>query len=228
MKLRKQTSKPLGIGKNSDSSEYLSEEDFTLEFGAYSKEKFAKVNEEYRSGQKLINIHATGMCFAAAVKVVEEINRDLYEIVCSGRLMSYRMVRKFVVDYLQLDDFANLLYAAFKAPLDDIFYQPRDSDDWKLLDAHTKLYEIENQDKYQWQLRFLMNSLVATGSASFKMMEQESLVAKGWSGLTHGAYYRVMKEEGSTQFRFWIAENRHDYKKMLTFFNVQNESKMVK
>ena len=149
-------------------------------------------------------------------------------MVTSGKLMSYRMVRKFVVDYLQLDDFSTVLYAAFQAPDDDIFYQSRDSDDWKLLDQHTKMYEIENQEKYQWQLRFLMNSIVATGSAAFKMMEEESLVKKGWSGITHGAYYRVMKEEGSAQFRYWIAENRHDYKKMLTFFNIQNESKMVK
>ena len=53
------------------------------------------------------------MMFAAAVRVLEEINRDLYEIVSSGKLMSYRMVRKFVVDYLQLDDFATVCYAAF-------------------------------------------------------------------------------------------------------------------
>ena len=73
-----------------------------------------------------------------------------------------------------------------------------------------------------------MNSLVASGSTAFKMMEDESLISKGFIGLTHGAYYRIMKEEGSAQFRYWIAENRHDHVKMLTFFNMQNESEMVK
>ena len=73
-----------------------------------------------------------------------------------------------------------------------------------------------------------MNNIVSSGSAAFKMMEEEGgIVAKGWTGATRGAYYRVMKEEGSAQFRFWIAENRHDHKKMLTFFNLQNESKIV-
>ena len=59
------------------------------------------------------------------------------------------------------------------------------------------------------------------------MMEKDGVMSKGFAGLTHGAYYRVMKEEGSAQFRFWIAENRHDHKPMLTFFNIQNDSKLV-
>ena len=129
----------------------------------------SSTNEEYKSGKKLVNIHATGMMFATASRIVEEVNRDLYEIVCAGKLMSYRMVRKFAVDYLQLDDFASTMYAAFQAPLDDIWYQPRDSEDWKLLDASTVTYEIENYEKYQWQLRFIVNSVVASGSAFWKM-----------------------------------------------------------
>ena len=112
--------------------------------------------------------------------------------------------------------------------MDDICYQKRDSEDWKLLDKNTRMHFIENPEKYQWQLRFLMNSIVASGSTAFTMMEKDGLLSKGFAGLTHGAYYRVMKEEGSAQFRFWIAENRHDHKKMLTFFNIQNESTMVK
>ena len=68
--------------------------------------------------------------FSCAAKVLEEVNRDLYEIVCSGQRMSYRMVRKFVVDYQQLDDFAMSCYAAMDAPKDDIFYQQKDSEDW--------------------------------------------------------------------------------------------------
>ena len=128
----------------------LTEEDFELDFDEYSTLKFDKINEEYRSGQKIINLHATGMMFACAARILEEVNRDLYEIVCSGKLMSYRMVRKFVVSYQQLNEFSIVCYSAFAAPMDDIFYQPRDSEDWKLLDAHTKINEIENQEKYQW------------------------------------------------------------------------------
>ena len=65
-----------------------------------------------------------------------------------------------------------------------------------------------------------MNNIMSSGSATFKMLDEEGLVAKGWAGATRGAYYRIMKEEGSAQFRFWISENRADHKKMLTFFNL--------
>lgn len=45
---------------------------------------------------------------------------------------------------------------------------------------------------------------------------------------THGAYYRLLKEEGSAQFRYWISQNKHDVKKMCTFFNLQNDNKLIK
>ena len=157
--------------------------------------------------------------FECAAKILEEVNRDLYEIVISGKYLSYRMVRKFVVDYLQLDDFAVTCYAAMQSPLDDIFYQAKDSEDWLLLNANMQFLKIENPERYQHQLRRLINNIVASGSAAWKMMEEESYLAKSWVGATHAAYYRVMKEEGSAQFRYWLSENKHDQKKILTFFN---------
>ena len=108
----------------SEYSDYLSPLNslYDLRFPEYEREKYEKINKDYRSGAKLINISATGIMFECAAKILEEVNRDLYEIVCSGKLMSYRMVRKFVVDYLQLDDFAVTCYAAMQTPYDDIFY----------------------------------------------------------------------------------------------------------
>ena len=58
-------------------------------------------------------------------------------------------------------------------------------------------------------------------------MEEENVLAKGWVAATHGAYYRVMNEEGSAQFRYWLSENKHDTKKILTFFNFQNDNKLA-
>ena len=74
----------------------------------------------------------------------------------------------------------------------------------------------------------MINNIVASGSAAWKMMEEEGYLAKGWVGATHAAYYRVMKEEGSAQFRYWLAENKHDHEKILAFFNFQNESEIAK
>lgn len=72
-----------------------------------------------------------------------------------------------------------------------------------------------------------MNNIVASGSSAWKMMEEEGLLAKGWVAATHGAYYRLMEQEGSAQFRYWLSENKHDTKKILSFFNFQNTNKLA-
>lgn len=42
-----------------------------------------------------------------------------------------------------------------------------------------------------------MNNILASGTSAWRMMEEEGIIAKGWVGATRGAYYRIMKEEGS-------------------------------
>jgi hypothetical protein len=65
-----------------------------------------------------------------------------------------------------------------------------------------------------------MNSIAAAGAAVFRAMEEKTLLKQGWQAATHGAYYRIMDEEGSAQFRYWISQNKHDVDKLLTFFNL--------
>ena len=65
----------------SNKSQLGKSEDYELDFITYEKSKYEKVNEEYMSGKKLINLHATGVLFACAASAIEEINRDLFEIV---------------------------------------------------------------------------------------------------------------------------------------------------
>mmetsp|Transcript_37179 Transcript_37179/g.48921 ORF Transcript_37179/g.48921 Transcript_37179/m.48921 type:complete len:139 (+) Transcript_37179:1217-1633(+) len=38
----------------------------------------------------------------------------------------------------------------------------------------------------------------------------------------------MMKEDGSLQFRYWVATRRHEYDRMLGFFNIISHSKRVK
>lgn len=73
-----------------------------------------------------------------------------------------------------------------------------------------------------------MDSIVAGGAAVFRSLEEDTLIKKGWQAATHGAYFRIMKDEGSAQFRYWISQNKNDAKKMCTFFNLQNDNKLVK
>ena len=54
-------------------------------------------------------------------RVIEEINRDLYNILKD--FVDFNIVRKFVVDYTMLDCAEMLLFSAFQACKNEIFYQ---------------------------------------------------------------------------------------------------------
>jgi hypothetical protein len=54
------------------------------------------------------------------------------------------------------------------------------------------------------------------------------VVKQWWHAATHGTYYRIVDGEGSAQFRYWISQNKHDVKKLCTFFNLQSDSKFIK
>ena len=69
-------------------------------------------------------------------------------MILQGKDMSYEAVRKFVVDFYMLEFADYVLYTAFTTPTDNLFCQPRDSDDWKLLDSVTTRYDLQNQSKY--------------------------------------------------------------------------------
>ena len=118
-------------------------------------------------------------------------------MIISGKDMTYSQVRKFVVDFYMLEMSDHVLYSAIKAKTDDIWFQSRESDDWKLLDDNTTSYEIYNPSKYQWQLRFLLNSVMASGASILNSMHSESAIYRSYIALTHGMYYRLMKQDGS-------------------------------
>ena len=118
-------------------------------------------------------------------------------MIISGREMTYSQVRKFVVDFYVLEMADFILYSAMKANTDDIWFQSRESDDWKLLDDNTTRYEVSNPSKYQWQLRFMLNNVMAGGASIINSMHSESALVRNYTVLTHGLYYRLMKQDAS-------------------------------
>lgn len=60
------------------------------------------------------------------VNILEEVCKDLNEIKGYGQefnlMIPFSLSRKFSVDVIMLDKAELMLYQAFKAPLDDIFY----------------------------------------------------------------------------------------------------------
>jgi hypothetical protein len=72
----------------------------------------------------------------------------VYQELKDNGKISYSSVRKFVVDYLQLDTADMILFAAFEAPIDDPFYLSEEHPDIKTLQKHITKIEIDNYEKY--------------------------------------------------------------------------------
>lgn len=90
---------------------------------------------------------------------------------------SYAQVRKFVVDYMQLDVAEIYLFTAFKAPKEEIFYLSENSETWRKLKECITEVKIINGDKYLWKLRFVLNSVCASGAAVFRGLEEDNIFA---------------------------------------------------
>ena len=121
-----------------------------------------------------------------------------------------------------------VLFGAFQAPSDDLFYLSEESDEWKEFKRTIVEVKVIDEAKYRWKLRFVLNSITASGAAIFRGLEEDNILIQGWHITTQATYYRINADEGSNQFRFWLATNKDDYKKMITFFNMQNNNKAVK
>jgi hypothetical protein len=198
------------------------EEIYDLKFLKYKAEDYQELNEKLLSGEVSINVSATVTVLKLIFNVLISIHSSLTEILAAGRHIPFRVVRRFAVETVMLDSMEIILYNACKTPKDDIFYLPEDHPDIVRLRKNTYEHTIETYPKYKWELTFTLNSVTAGGAAVFKALEQEGIINQGAHLATHGAYYRLLKDEGSAQFRYWISQNKHDYKKMLTFFNLQN------
>ena len=128
-----------------------------------------------------MNVSAVSAIYSCIIKAVSKVNDDLSQLVFTGKDMTFSTVRQFVVDFYVIELADYIIYSAMKAPTDDLFFQRRQSDDWKLIDANTTCYEISNEAKYQWQLRFMLNSLVAAGASLLNAMAKEGAAARGYT-----------------------------------------------
>lgn len=153
----------------------------------------------------MINIPATTVVLKVIASILNEIKPLLLSIAQSGLIIPFRLVRKFAVEAIMLDQVELILYNAFDAPKDDLFYLTEDHPDMVMIKANTVDHRIENYEKYTSQLKSTISSIAGGGAAIFKAVEQESFFKKSLSVATHGAYYRLLKEDGVAQFRYWIS-----------------------
>jgi hypothetical protein len=59
--------------------------------------------------------------------------------------------------------------------------------------------------KYRKELKSLISSITASGVAVFKATEQDGVLMQSIHAASAGIYYKLLKDEGSAQFRYWIS-----------------------
>lgn len=101
----------------------------------------------------------------------------IYEELKQGNPLQFTRVRKFVVDFLQLDTIEIVLFSAFEAPLTDPFYLNPEDAQMVCLKQHIETIEVDDYETYKWRLRFLLDTITASGAAVFRGLEQDNILA---------------------------------------------------
>lgn len=76
------------------------------------------------------------------INVLEEMSKELSEICSFGKMIPFRLARTFANNTINIQNAELVLYQAFSAPLDDIFYLSEDHPDLEMLRNNTFIHEI--------------------------------------------------------------------------------------
>lgn len=90
-------------------------------------------------------------------------------------------VKRFIVDFRQLDNCELYLFIAMKADPNHFLYQEQTSCEWRTLDKNIQTVEITDQAKYRKQLRTVMSLLQVEAASIFEgLSDSDSLLGQSW------------------------------------------------
>ena len=78
----------------------------------YDQEALEPYNRELIKGKKLLNVSATCIVYNCMIRAMEQVHEDLQQMVEAGKDMTFSMVRKFVVDFYNLEMADFIIYSA--------------------------------------------------------------------------------------------------------------------
>jgi len=117
----------------------------------FSIEDYAEINEAFTSGAVHANLKALGCYLTTAVTIMKEIKGDLWTLLKSIALKTpFKLIRKFVVHYFQLENAGSMIYAALLAPSDHPYYQENlPGSEHEQIKARTELVPIRDYPQYK-------------------------------------------------------------------------------
>jgi len=87
----------------------------------FNHEDYKDRNESLFSGESLLNVPATTTVLKVMLNITREMQNVLNDIK-GNSIISNRCARLFAVEAVMLNQVEIILYTAFDAPKDDIFY----------------------------------------------------------------------------------------------------------
>jgi hypothetical protein len=69
-----------------------------------------------------------------------------------------------------------ILFSAFEAPKDDIFFKNQQSDDWKRLKNYLQVVPISDYKKYESKYNTFITLLTTAGASVFKGLEDDNIL----------------------------------------------------
>lgn len=97
----------------------------------------------------------------------------------------------FVIAYRKLDLAEYILYSAFKADFDSIFYQREDSEDWKLLNSILTEVDLKNPKRYMKDIQTTINNIFLGGAMVSQSMKSNNAFNRFFRSLGYSTYYMV-------------------------------------
>lgn len=87
------------------------------------------MTKQIKSGEVVINVHATGIIMQVFVKILEEINQNLILACSEEGKISTITTKKFIVSIHNLRLVECQIFAAFVAPIDELFWQDQNNEE---------------------------------------------------------------------------------------------------
>ena len=137
-------------------------------------------------------------------------------------------MKRLVIRMHFLDSTEATLIGACLADPSAVFYQDYDSLEWQQMKQHITYVPIENQERYNKEMQSLINMITFSAAASLEAMEHHNVIANVATMAKNTIYYHISNEQGDLAYKFWLARNKTDYKKICLFQNTANNNVLVK
>ncbi|CDW72983.1 hormone sensitive [Stylonychia lemnae] len=199
-----------------------------IDIPPFNIELFASFNQKLLKGDVLINVSATTIIFEIFQKIIKNIDEHIMKLIKKKEIESVD-VMLFVIPYKKLELAEYLLYSAFKARYDSLFYQQQTTKDWKLLKTIYTEVDIKNPKQYLKDIKGMISNMALGGAMLTQGMKSNNSFSRFFRAIGYSTYYLAAKKDRTNQYQYFIANpNKEHLGKMFLMPDSQFVKNMYK